>query len=69
MDEVQLGRRAGSTRRAGFSKSKYLKQAVDTYREALTVLSKDKSPELWGNIQDNLKIALDDLHQRGWKGS
>ena len=35
----------------------HLKEAVDTYREALTVLSKDKSPELWGKIQDNLKIA------------
>src|SRR5260370_32792123 len=47
---------------------RHLKEAVDTYREALSVLSKDKTPKPWNDIQDSLRIALDDLHQRGWSG-
>jgi len=46
-----------------------LKQAIDAYRDALTVSSKDVMPDLYAKAQDNLKIALDDLHQRGWNGS
>jgi tetratricopeptide (TPR) repeat protein len=42
-----------------------LKQAVDAYHEVLTVSSKDVMPDLYAKAQDNLKIALNDLHRRG----
>ena len=48
---------------------KYLQQGVQNYREALAALPKDSPQDLRNDIQDGLKIALDDLHQRGWKGS
>jgi hypothetical protein len=47
---------------------KYLEAAVDNYRQALTVLTKDKLPGDWKKTQNNLSIALDALHQRGWDG-
>lgn len=47
----------------------HLKQAIDAYHDALTVSSKDVLPDLYAKAQDNLKIALNDLHQRGSEGS
>jgi tetratricopeptide (TPR) repeat protein len=48
---------------------RYLQQAVQTYREALAILPEGSPPELRKDIQDSLKVALEDLHERGWKGS
>ncbi|MFZ0247692.1 tetratricopeptide repeat protein [Candidatus Binatus sp.] len=47
---------------------KYLQQGVQNYREALAALPEGSPQDLRNDIQDGLKIALDDLHQRGWKG-
>jgi tetratricopeptide (TPR) repeat protein len=58
---VQLGERGPGIN--------YLQQGVQNYREALAVLPKDGSPQLRNDIQHNLDIALEDLHQRGWTGS
>ena len=47
---------------------KYLQQGVQNYREALAALPKGSPQDLRNDIQDGLKVALDDLHQRGWDG-
>lgn len=47
---------------------KYLQQGVQNYREALAALPAGGPQDLRNEIQDGLKIALDDLHQRGWSG-
>ena len=47
---------------------KYLQQGVQNYREALAALPEGSPQDLRNDIQDGLKIALDDLHQRGWNG-
>ncbi len=47
---------------------KYLQQGVQNYREALAALPEGGAPDLRNDIQDGLKVALDDLHQRGWNG-
>jgi len=48
---------------------KYLQQGVQNYREALAALPEGSPQDLRNYIQDGLKIALEDLHQRGWTGS
>lgn len=47
----------------------YLQQAVRTFREALAALPASSPAELRNDIQDSLNVALEDLHQRGWKGA
>jgi tetratricopeptide (TPR) repeat protein len=47
---------------------RYLQQAVQMYDEALAALPEDSPAELRKDIHDNLNAALDELHQRGWKG-
>ena len=47
---------------------RYLQQGVQNYREALAALPEGSPQDLRNDIQDGLKIALDDLHQRGWNG-
>jgi tetratricopeptide (TPR) repeat protein len=47
---------------------KYLQQGVQNYREALAALPKGSPQDLRNDIQDGLKVALDDLHERGWNG-
>jgi hypothetical protein len=44
-------------------------RGVQDYRDALAALPKDGQPELRNAIQDDLNIALEDLHQRGSTGS
>lgn len=48
---------------------KYLQEGVQNYREALAALPEGIAPDLRNGIRDDLKIALDDLRQRGWTGS
>jgi hypothetical protein len=48
---------------------RYLQEGVQNFREALAALPEDSPPDLRKEIQGDLKIALDDLHQRGWSGS
>jgi hypothetical protein len=48
---------------------KYLQQGVQNYREALAALPEGSPQDLRNDIQDGLKIALDDLRQRGWNGA
>jgi hypothetical protein len=50
------------------SGTSHLEQAAEAYKKALTVLSPSKTPEQWQETQDNLKTAVDALHDRGWKG-
>lgn len=45
---------------------KYLQQGVQNYRQALAALPVGGPPDLRKEIQDGLKVALDELHQRGW---
>ncbi len=45
---------------------KYLQQGVQNYRQALAAFPAGGPPDLRKEIQDGLKIALDELHQRGW---
>ncbi len=47
---------------------KYLQQGVQNYREALAALPEGSPQDLRNDIEDGLKGALDDLHQRGWSG-
>ena len=47
---------------------KYLEQGVQNYREALAALPKDGPSDLRDDIQHGLRVALEDLHQRGWSG-
>ncbi len=47
---------------------RYLQQGVQNYREALAALPEGSPQDLRNDIQNGLKIALDDLHQRGWNG-
>ena len=48
---------------------KYLQQGVQYYREALAGLPSGSPQELRNDIQDGLKVAIDDLHQArlGWR--
>jgi tetratricopeptide (TPR) repeat protein len=45
---------------------KYLQQGVQNYREALAALPADSPQDLRNDIEGDLKIALDELHERGW---
>jgi tetratricopeptide (TPR) repeat protein len=45
---------------------KYLLQGVQNYRQALAAFPAGGPPDLRKEIQDGLKVALDELHQRGW---
>jgi tetratricopeptide (TPR) repeat protein len=45
---------------------KYLQQGVQNYRQALAAFPAGGPPDLRKEIQDGLKVALDELHQRGW---
>jgi tetratricopeptide (TPR) repeat protein len=47
---------------------KYLQQGVQNYREALAALPEGSPQDLRDDIQNGLKVAIDDLHQRGWNG-
>jgi tetratricopeptide (TPR) repeat protein len=47
---------------------KYLQQGVQNYREALAGLPAGSPQDLRDDIQTGLKVAIDDLHQRGWEG-
>jgi hypothetical protein len=50
------------------SGTEHLKMAAETYRDALSVLSKDKNPDQYQETFDNLNQTLEALRSRGWYG-
>ena len=62
--KYQRGEALRRSRRAG-TRRQVSQQGVQDYRDALAALPKDGQPELRDAIQEDLNIALEDLHQRG----
>ena len=66
-DPEQPGQRAlgpGRAVRAGPEGLRRLTEAVDAYRQALTVHTRDDLPQDWATTQNNLGVALADLGER-----
>jgi hypothetical protein len=46
--------------------TEHLVQALAAFRETMKVLSSDKSPDQWKQVNDSIDHTKAVLHQRGW---